>query len=169
MISGNFHWWFQSMRREITTASCARSSIFFMDGQTPQEGDDVGLDGSPSHPAPIQNAGCRIAVRTFRRGRNCQQLCIGEPTASYLVDRLVQAELVERAEDPADRRRAMIRLSVEGRILLDKLIGPRNWLDDQLRNLDGEDLAALRRGIGAVVAMLESQDGKSNGGEACLT
>ncbi|MGO8692688.1 MAG: MarR family winged helix-turn-helix transcriptional regulator [Rectinemataceae bacterium] len=102
-------------------------------------------------------------------GGIAEQLCIGEPTASYLVDRLVQAELVERAEDPADRRRAMIRLSVEGRILLDKLIGPRNWLDDQLRNLDGEDLAALRRGIGAVVAMLESQDGKSNGGEACLT
>lgn len=98
-----------------------------------------------------------------------EQLGIGEPTASYLVDRLVQAGLVERSEDPADRRRAMIRLSAEGRTLLDKLIGPRNWLDDQLRGLDCEDLAALRRGLRAVVAMMEPKSDKSDGGEACLT
>jgi hypothetical protein len=55
----------------------------------------------------------------------------------------------------------MIRLSAEGRTLLDKLIGPRNWLDDQLRNLDPEDLSALRRGLRAVVATLEPHDDKT--------
>jgi DNA-binding MarR family transcriptional regulator len=108
-------------------------------------------------------------VETSTIGCIAEQLGIGEPTASYLVDRLVQAGLVERSEDPADRRRAMIRLSAEGRTLLDKLIGPRNWLDDQLRNLDPEDLSALRRGLRAVVATLEPHDDKTKEGKACLT
>jgi DNA-binding MarR family transcriptional regulator len=88
-------------------------------------------------------------------GSVAAQLGVGEPTASYLVERLVQAEFIERTADPADRRRAMIRLSSKGETLLDKLIGPRTWLIDRLREVDAEDLAALRRGLGAVVAIAQ--------------
>jgi DNA-binding MarR family transcriptional regulator len=89
-------------------------------------------------------------------GYIAEQLGVGEPTASYLVERLVQSRLVERTEDPSDRRKAMIRLTAEGRALLDKLIGSRDWLNDRLRDLDTEDLAALRRGLGAIVALLNT-------------
>ncbi len=85
-----------------------------------------------------------------------EHLGVGEPTASYLVERLVQSRLVERTEDPSDRRRARIRLTAEGRTLLDALIGSRDWLGDRLRDLDTEDLAALRRGLGAIVANLRA-------------
>jgi DNA-binding MarR family transcriptional regulator len=80
-----------------------------------------------------------------------EHLGVGESTASYLVERLVQAGFVERTEDPSDRRRAMIRLSRGGRTLLEKLVGPQNWPSAQLRDIDTEDLAALRRGLEAVV------------------
>jgi DNA-binding MarR family transcriptional regulator len=89
-----------------------------------------------------------------------ERLGVGESTASYLVERLVQAELVERAEDPSDRRKAMIRLSREGETLLDRLNGPRNWLRDLLSELDPEDLAALRRGLAAVATKIGGANGK---------
>lgn len=85
-----------------------------------------------------------------------EQLGIGESAASYLVDRLVQAEFVERGEDPSDRRKAMIRLSRTGRTLLDKLLGPRNWLNDRLHDIGIEELTALRRGLEAVVSKLRT-------------
>ena len=93
-------------------------------------------------------------------GGIAERLGVGEPTASYLIERLVQAGFVERAEDPSDRRKAMIRLSPEGTVLLEKLQGPRNWLQDLLSDLDPEDLAALRRGLGAVVAKIPDTKGK---------
>src|SRR5690348_13208153 len=40
------------------------------------------------------------------------------PTASHLIERLVQAGLAERTEDPHDRRRALVRLSPAGDDLL---------------------------------------------------
>ena len=83
-----------------------------------------------------------------------EQLGIGEPTASYLVERLVKAGLVERAEDPLDRRKAKILVSSEGRTLLDKLTAPRNWLDELLAGIDVKDLTALAQGLGAVVTGL---------------
>jgi DNA-binding MarR family transcriptional regulator len=89
-----------------------------------------------------------------------EHLGVGESTASYLVERLVQADLVERAEDPSDRRRAMIRLSRDGRALLEKLVGPQNWPSAQLRDIGIEDLAALRRGLEAVVSMFKEIERK---------
>jgi MarR family transcriptional regulator, organic hydroperoxide resistance regulator len=93
-------------------------------------------------------------------GGIAEQLGVGEPTASYLIERLVQAGFAERAENPSDRRKAMIRLSPEGTALLERLQGPRNWLQDLLSDLDPEDLAALRRGLGAVVAKIPDTKGK---------
>lgn len=90
-----------------------------------------------------------------------EQLGIGEPAASYLVDRLVQTKLVERTENPEDRRRVSIRASTEGKALLDRLIGPRNWLEGPLGDLDLGELEALRRGLKAVVASMKSK--ASNG------
>src|SRR5262245_60853909 len=40
-------------------------------------------------------------------GQVAEGLGVGLPTASHLVDRLVQAQLAVRAEDPDDRRRTL--------------------------------------------------------------
>ncbi|GEM_PF-1428871 len=81
------------------------------------------------------------------------RLQIAQPTASLLVERLVQAGLVERTDDPADRRRALVRLAPEGERIM---AGVR---DDVLRRLftglsllSEDDLAALIRGLRALSA-----------------
>ena len=80
-----------------------------------------------------------------------RHLGIGEPTASHLVDRLVQSGFVDRREDPEDRRRALVQLSTEGEGLIGRLLG---WEDrvmgTRLRGISRPDLASLRRGLGAI-------------------
>ena len=77
-------------------------------------------------------------------------LKIGLPTASQLVDRLVQAGLAERDADPDDRRRILVHLSKRGQQLHDRLSqGPqqfRFWL----QRMSAEDLEALHRGYVAL-------------------
>ena len=78
-------------------------------------------------------------------------LGISAPTASYLVDRLVQAGLVDRAEDPADRRRTLVQLTATGEELTRRLRqGNRDVLVPLLEQLDMEDLEALDRGLAAL-------------------
>src|SRR6266699_1365511 len=47
-------------------------------------------------------------------GQIAQRLGIGLSTGGHLVDRLVQADLAERAEDAGDRRRTLARLTPKG-------------------------------------------------------
>src|SRR5262247_1598635 len=54
-------------------------------------------------------------------GEIAETLGVGQPTASHLVDRLVQARLVARAEDAQDRRRTLAQLSPAGVELAEKL------------------------------------------------
>src|SRR5579871_582718 len=62
-------------------------------------------------------------VRTATIGEIAAKLGIGLPTASHLVEKLVQLGLVERAEDPEDRRRAIARLTAKGDELVRQLRG----------------------------------------------
>ncbi len=97
------------------------------------------------------------ALAVLRRGGAmpvgglAEQLKVGLPAASLLVDKLVQMELVERREDPHDRRRTLVRLTAEGEQQFSRLRegGPervRDWLSE----LDEEDLAALTQGMEAL-------------------
>lgn len=84
-------------------------------------------------------------------------LGISAPTASYLVDRLVQAGLVDRAEDPADRRRTLVQLTAAGEDLTRRLRqGNRDVLVPLLEQLDMEDLEALDRGLAALARAAEA-------------
>jgi len=86
-----------------------------------------------------------------------EALAIGKPAASILVDRLVQLELVERAEDPLDRRRALVRLSSRGEDLVVRLRqGGRERMRAWISRLDDGDLAALWRGLRALAAIAEA-------------
>jgi len=84
-------------------------------------------------------------------GQVAETLGISLPTASHLVERLVQARLAERTEDPLDRRRTLARLSPQGVELSERL---RQGSCDRLRNwlarLDDEDRAALLLGLRAL-------------------
>lgn len=82
-----------------------------------------------------------------------RRMGVGLPAASHLVDRLVTAGLVERAEDPADRRRTIVRLSASGQALVDRFKhGPLHAMRAALGRIDADTLRSLRRGLEALVA-----------------
>lgn len=79
-------------------------------------------------------------------------LGIGLPSASVLVDRLVDQGLVQRREDPMDRRRALASATSEGTALAERLRqGSAQTLDRWLNALGKQDLEALVQGLGALV------------------
>jgi DNA-binding MarR family transcriptional regulator len=87
-------------------------------------------------------------------------LGIGPPGASLLVNRLVHLGLVERAEDPADRRRALVRLTGRGEeLVLGLRQGRRERLRAWLAQLSDADLAALSRGLCAMAVVAAGGDG----------
>ena len=84
-------------------------------------------------------------------GRVAGRLGIGLPAASSLVDRLVEQGLVKRREDPLDRRRTLAETTVAGQALAQRLRqGSREALRAWLEQMDGDDLAALVRGLEAL-------------------
>jgi MarR family transcriptional regulator, organic hydroperoxide resistance regulator len=95
-------------------------------------------------PMSIGEVGCKLGVTL--------------PTASYQVDRLVRAKLVERGEDPCDRRRTLVHLTSKAETLLHSLRQGRAgllraWLDQ----LSSDDLDALDRGMRALVAVAQNE------------
>ncbi len=74
-----------------------------------------------------------------------QALGIGLPTASHLVEKLVRAGLVQRAEDPKDRRHTLVHLTQQGEDLIEHLSQDRlELLRLWLSQLTEEELTALR-------------------------
>jgi len=59
-------------------------------------------------------------------------LDVTAPAASQMVDRLVQMGLLERGEDPNDRRAKQVTLSAKGRALIEKGIEARNRWSEEL-------------------------------------
>jgi len=86
-----------------------------------------------------------------------QDLGVGKPTASYLVDKLVQAGLVERNDDPEDRRRARVQLTSAGEELIQKLLGWEEFLGGRLNQVSREDLSILKRGLTVVMSQLPAK------------
>jgi DNA-binding MarR family transcriptional regulator len=69
-----------------------------------------------------------------------ERMDISAPAASQMVDRLVQQGLVERTEDPADRRAKQLALAPKGRELIETSLTTRTrWVDDLVRSLAPED------------------------------
>lgn len=60
--------------------------------------------------------------------------------ASQTVEKLVQSGLLDRAEDPSDRRAKQITLSIKGRELIEKSINERfRWVDELTANLSADE------------------------------
>ena len=85
-------------------------------------------------------------------------LDVGKPTASLLVQQLVERELVTRTEDLTDRRHTNIRLSPKGEEIG---AGRRREREKQwqrwLGQLSDDELSALARGLTAIVAVVKKE------------
>jgi DNA-binding MarR family transcriptional regulator len=88
-----------------------------------------------------------------------ETLNISKPTASILVDQLVQRGYVARTEDAEDRRRTLLTLSQQGSDLVAELrqSDPKGRMMQWLEMMDPDDLAALTRGLQAMVAVIQRE------------
>ncbi|NJN16714.1 MAG: winged helix-turn-helix transcriptional regulator [Oscillochloris sp.] len=84
-------------------------------------------------------------------------LAITQPTASHLVERLSKIDLVERTNDPADRRRSLIQLSPHGIELMATLHrGTQDQLHELLGAMSADNRSALMQGMRAMLVAAES-------------
>ncbi len=85
-------------------------------------------------------------------------LGVGKPTASVLVQQLVERELVTRSESTTDRRQTILRLSAKG---LEVGAGRQKARAKQwqrwLSQLSDEELSALAHGLSAIVNVIRSE------------
>jgi DNA-binding MarR family transcriptional regulator len=78
---------------------------------------------------------------------------MSSPAASQMIERLVQAGLLERAEDPDDRRVRQIALTEKGRQLAECGIAERyRWLDALVAELDDAERRAVLTTLPALTA-----------------
>lgn len=86
-----------------------------------------------------------------------EALAVSKPTASILVEQVVQRGYAERTEDPEDRRRTLVALTRSGIDLVAQLrqSGPQDRMVRWLEAMHPDDLAALTRGLQAMVAIIE--------------
>ncbi|MGB7211987.1 MAG: MarR family transcriptional regulator [Gemmatimonadales bacterium] len=77
---------------------------------------------------PTQYNALRILRGAGERGHTCtaisERMLTRDPDVTRLIDRLEARHLVARTRDPDDRRAVMIRLTDEGRELVDQLDAP---------------------------------------------
>jgi DNA-binding MarR family transcriptional regulator len=72
--------------------------------------------------------------------------------ASQTVDKLVQSGLLDRAEDPSDRRAKQVTLSPKGHNLIEKSITERfRWVDDLEKTLSAEQKSKIREALAILV------------------
>jgi DNA-binding MarR family transcriptional regulator len=80
-----------------------------------------------------------------------QTMGTGLPAASTNVDRLVNLCWVTRAEDPADRRRAIVALTPSGREIVERVWRlRRDLLREWLSRMEEQGLSVLAQGIAAL-------------------
>lgn len=97
-------------------------------------------------------------------------LGLGRPAASLMVDALVQRGLVDRHEDPTDRRRTLAQLSPIAQTLMsEQLTGSREQFAGWLRELAPDDLASLARGMTALAKIASNPEVLKGIQSACAT
>lgn len=77
------------------------------------------------------------------------------PAASVLADNLVHAGLVERSEDPDDRRRVQLRLTPRGEEIVRRPREVGDLMRSWMERMDPADVRALARGLRALAAVAD--------------
>ncbi len=81
---------------------------------------------------------------------------IKRPTATKVIAKLEAAELVARTPDPDDGRATLVSPTRAGSDLLRRMRSRKNaYLARRMRDLDADDLAALKRAADVLERMLE--------------
>lgn len=94
-------------------------------------------------------------------GQVAETLHVGLPTASHLVERLVQEGLVERSVDAEDRRRSLAALTPRGEQLVARLRqGSVTHMRAWAQALNKEERSALALGLQALAQV--AQDSSRN-------
>lgn len=84
---------------------------------------------------------------------------ITNAAASQHVDNLVQAGLIERMEDPRDRRVRQIQLSAKGKSLIEKGMDKRyRWVDQLAKNLSEKDREKTAQALTVLVEAARKLD-----------
>ena len=84
---------------------------------------------------------------------------ITNAAASQLVEKLFQSGLLDRAEDPNDRRAKQVTLSAKGRELIDKSIDERfRWVDELVINLKGEEREKVKEALEILTVAAQKLD-----------
>jgi DNA-binding MarR family transcriptional regulator len=84
---------------------------------------------------------------------------ITPPAASQMIERLVQSGLVERLEDPADRRARQLALTTRGRTMIEKGLAERyQWLDSLVAGLDPADRETVAAAMRLLTAAAQRSD-----------
>ncbi len=77
---------------------------------------------------------------------------VSSAAASQLVDRLVQSGLVQRTEDPEDRRARQVTITAKARTLIDRGMEEMyRWVDELVRGLNGEERDLALRALPALI------------------
>ena len=91
---------------------------------------------------------------------------ITNAAASQLVDKLVQSGLIQREEDPNDRRAKLLNLSDKGRELIQQSIEERyRWVDQLAEKLTAEERAKVNAALNIMTRAaqeLEAEPVKQN-------
>lgn len=90
-------------------------------------------------------------------GQLGDHLRIGQSAASLLVDRLVQAHLAERTDDPADRRRALVRLTPAGEAALGRQRAGQQRMHAILNDLDDAHLTMFIETFTAILSLAQRE------------
>jgi len=73
---------------------------------------------------------------------------ISNAAASQLVEKLVQAGYLSRAEDPNDRRAKLLTLSAKGQKLMAQGVEERyRWMDELVKNLSSEEKSKISEAL----------------------
>jgi DNA-binding MarR family transcriptional regulator len=77
---------------------------------------------------------------------------VSPAAASQLVDKLVQAGLVARTENPDDRRARQVGLTAKGKAIVDRAADESyRWIDDLVAELSPENRAAAQASLAVLI------------------
>ena len=97
------------------------------------------------------------AKKSLTVSQLAKMLDVGNPTASILIQKLVERGLVTRSEDETDRRQTVVRLSEQGAEIG---AGRRSQREKQwqhwLGRLSDEELSGLAHGLSALLMVMNS-------------
>jgi DNA-binding MarR family transcriptional regulator len=87
---------------------------------------------------------------------------ITNAAASQLVEKLVQSGLIQREEDPNDRRAKLLNLTDKGRDLIQQgLEGRYRWVDEVARKLTAEERAKVSEALNILAHAAEELETES--------